>query len=369
MYLCRNMTDEELQSKTITWLRFPMIVGVLLIHSYNPNLNNGGMLFRDIPVTYPLFQFIRNLSSEVVARFCVPLFFLIAGYLFFYRISTFTPSIYADKLKKRIHSLLVPYLFWNAFALLAYVLLQEVFGIHNLAYGALPKVSAWEWTDYLRCFWDIRSPHYPLIYPLWFIRDLMITSLLTPFIYIGIKHLKAFFPLAFFFIWVFSLPIGVVGINTGALFFFSIGAYFSLNQRNLVTEGRKLFRFSMLYPMVALADTLCKGHNIDTYLHPIGILLGMLFTINLISYLLQKNRIKESTYLAGVSFFVYAAHEQMLSQIRKMLVTVIPPQSESAYFALYLLPMLATILITLAIYYLLKKYCSAAMKIMVGARN
>lgn len=28
------MTDEELQSKTITFLRFPMMVGVVLIHAH-----------------------------------------------------------------------------------------------------------------------------------------------------------------------------------------------------------------------------------------------------------------------------------------------------------------------------------------------
>ncbi|WP_321331300.1 acyltransferase [uncultured Bacteroides sp.] len=365
------MTDDELQSKTITWLRFPMIVGVLLIHSYNPNLNNGGMLLGNGKATYLLFQFTRNLFSEVLARFCVPLFFLLAGYLFFYRLSSFSPAIYLDKLKKRTGSLLVPYLFWNALAIITYVLCQQVLKLHTLAYGAVPSVSSWEWTDYLKCFWAIRAPHYPLVYPLWFLRDLMVTILLTPFIYAGIRYLKIFFVLFFFSLWISNTSIvSIVGVNMEALFFFSLGAYFSINQKNLVTESRKVFRLSLYtYPPVALADVLSKGHEIDRYIHPAGMLLGILFTVNLVAYLLQHNKIRESAYLAGASFFVYAAHEQMLSQIRKMLATVIPLRSEIAYFALYLLPMLLTIFITLSIYYLLKKYCPAAMKIMVGARK
>ncbi len=77
------MTIEELQSKTIDWLRFPMIIGVLLIHSYKPPINKGGMILGNDQLIYPVFQFLRNLGLEVVAPFCVPMFFFFAAHLFF----------------------------------------------------------------------------------------------------------------------------------------------------------------------------------------------------------------------------------------------------------------------------------------------
>ncbi|WP_081771120.1 acyltransferase family protein [Bacteroides graminisolvens] len=128
-----NMTPQEVQSKTIAWLRFPMIIGVLLIHSYNPIHPKGDV-----------FVFVRNLSSEVVARFCVPLFFLIAGYLFFYKLKQFTGATYREKLRKRASSLLVPYLFWNLWAIATYVVLQEVFELRTLAYGPVDRVETWQ---------------------------------------------------------------------------------------------------------------------------------------------------------------------------------------------------------------------------------
>lgn len=47
------MTNDELQSKTIAFLRFPLIVGVVLIHCYYKELPIGGV---KVPVMdeYPI---------------------------------------------------------------------------------------------------------------------------------------------------------------------------------------------------------------------------------------------------------------------------------------------------------------------------
>ncbi|WP_277638236.1 acyltransferase family protein [Bacteroides graminisolvens] len=354
-----NMTPQEVQSKTIAWLRFPMIIGVLLIHSYNPIHPKG-----------EVFVFVRNLSSEVVARFCVPLFFLIAGYLFFYKLKQFNGATYREKLRKRASSLLVPYLFWNLWAIATYVVLQEVFELRTLAYGPVDRVETWQIADYLRCFWDIRAPHYPLVYPLWFVRDLMVTVLLTPLVYAGIKRLPHLFIAALFVAWIGGFSFRVTGLNTGAIFFFSIGALLSIQGRNMVTECRKIQRFSWVaYPAIALADTLCKGTVATTYLHPAGLLLGIVFTFNITSWFIEKEKIRPRHFLASGSFFVYAAHEQMLSQIRKTLVTFVPDTSETASFILYLLPLLLTVGITLALYYLQQRFVPALSRFTVGKRD
>lgn len=76
------MTDEELQSKTITFLRFPMMVGVVLIHAHiyevfvnGINLLGGGNLL--------YIKQLRILFQEVFASVAVPLFFFFSGFLFF----------------------------------------------------------------------------------------------------------------------------------------------------------------------------------------------------------------------------------------------------------------------------------------------
>ena len=118
-----TMTNDELQSKTIAFLRFPLIVGVVLIHCYYKELPIGGV---KVPVMdeYPIYKLIADLFSQVLARTAVPLFFLISGYLFFYKSSLSWP-MYGSKLRKRAQTLLFPYLFWNG-ALVALHLLMEL---------------------------------------------------------------------------------------------------------------------------------------------------------------------------------------------------------------------------------------------------
>ena len=70
--------------------------------------------------------------------------------------------------------------------------------------------------------------------PLWFLRDLMIVSLLSPIIYIGVRRLD-------YWIHVLLLPIYLTGIwavqprlNPYALCFFTLGAYWSIKKINLI---------------------------------------------------------------------------------------------------------------------------------------
>jgi hypothetical protein len=59
----------------------------------------------------------------------------------------------------------------------------------------------------------------------------------------------------------------------------------------------------------------------------------------------------------------------MLSQIRKTLVTFEPDTSETASFILYLLPLLLTVGITLALYYLQQRFVPALSRFTVGKRD
>ena len=76
------MTNEELQSKTIDFLRFPLIVGVVLIHAHITGMTiKGNDVLRGN--SFPVCDTISYFFSEVVARMAVPLFFFISGFLFF----------------------------------------------------------------------------------------------------------------------------------------------------------------------------------------------------------------------------------------------------------------------------------------------
>ena len=105
----------ELESKIISFLRFPLIAGVVLIHAY------GGLTMQGKDMgslnEYPINDAIQYLFSRILTSVCVPCFFFISGYLFYIKEN----DCYKNKIRKRIKTLLIPYLFWNALILLFFV--------------------------------------------------------------------------------------------------------------------------------------------------------------------------------------------------------------------------------------------------------
>lgn len=144
---------------------------------------------------YPIYKLIADLFSQVLARTAVPLFFLISGYLFFYK-SSFSWPMYGSKLRKRAQTLLLPYLFWNG-ALVGLRLLIELL-FPSVLSGEVKPVLDYGWCDWWDIFWA-REPSepggmpMPINYPLWFIRDLMVLVVFSPLVYLWAVSLRSLF--------------------------------------------------------------------------------------------------------------------------------------------------------------------------------
>ncbi len=237
------MTNDELQSKTIAFLRFPLIVGVVLIHCYYKELPIGGV---KIPVMdeYPIYKLIADLFSQVLARTAVPLFFLISGYLFFYK-SSFSWPMYDSKLRKRAQTLLLPYLFWNGALVGLHLLIELLFP--SVLSGEVKPVLDYGWCDWWDIFWA-REPSepggmpMPINYPLWFIRDLMVLVVFSPLVYAMVRYLRQYALALLGFLWLIYDGASTPGLSPTAWFFFSLGAFYSVHRRNFVVEMRPLLR-------------------------------------------------------------------------------------------------------------------------------
>lgn len=118
-FICPQNSDKQQKIKVFgrsggqieifDFLRFPLICIVVLIHTLQADEHvEFGILYHDA-----LYFF-----QESIGRSAVPVFFVISGYMFFYKVAGLTTEIYKSKLKRRVKSLLIPYLIWNALALL-----------------------------------------------------------------------------------------------------------------------------------------------------------------------------------------------------------------------------------------------------------
>lgn len=118
----------KIQSETIDWLRPVMAFMVICLHIQLFYVDkqwsvNGG--FFDIFVIF---------LCKIICPAAVPTFFFISGYLFFKGLEEWKTDVWKRKLKKRIHSLLIPYLLWNLISMIAFPLTRYAGSIRNNAF-------------------------------------------------------------------------------------------------------------------------------------------------------------------------------------------------------------------------------------------
>lgn len=361
------MTNDELLSKTISWLRFPLIVGVVFIHNEMTHINIQGEILEFKDVYW--YTGLNTFFSNVLPRISVPLFFFISGFLFFYR-SDFNKETYKRKLKSRVKTLLVPYLIWNFIGFL--ILLTQM---HPRFTSLFPLLADYriDITVFLQSFWSITLPmnenesSLPINGALWFIRDLMVACLLSPILYWLIKRMKHYLIILLGLAWFMAL-FPMLSNSQHTIFFFPLGAYFSINRINFVTLFQKAKSVPLLYILVAILDTIGFGGEYHIYIHHTGILLGLVAVITVISRLIERNKIRVNTFLSEGSFFVYAAHMLFISKFMKAILMILRPESPYLLICIYFFVPTATILICLGLYKVLKKYLPSVASILTGGR-
>lgn len=364
----QSLSSEQLQSKVISFLRFPLIVGVVLIHTQIGTINGiVGDLKTPLAFggAFPLYESTLYLFAQILARIAVPLFFLFSGFLFFYKTNDFTIEIYADKLKKRVRTLLIPYLFWNILFVVFYNISEKLFP------GATESIIGKGYTikDWLLAFWDNNNTGCPISYQFWFIRDLMIVVLFTPFIHWLTKKFGCLLPLLFGILWLMGWWINVTGFGIDAFFFFTLGAYFSIIRRNFVelVKPRVVF-LGITYLMLVVIVFCTKNYDWVMYVKRVTILLGIAFAIAVSAVYIAKGKWKVNTFLTESSFFIYAYHIIALPIIRRVLLFIIPCTTDLRATILYFLWAATAIIIGLILYYFLKKWFPKTAALITGGR-
>lgn len=366
------MTEDVLQSKTIAFLRFPLIVGVVLIHSTFGKLMIGGEMQVD-PGAYPVYESVSYFLSEILSRIAVPLFFFISGFLFFFKMESFTGSVYMGKLKKRARTILVPYLIWNLLVIGFYFCAQTF--VPDLLSGRNKPVCEYGVGDWFWAFWNTSriSPaidgQMPTDYPLWFIRDLMIVMLCSPVLYLLIKKLKQYVVLLLGVLWLAGWWVHWVGFSLDAFFFFSAGAYFGIYKKNFVELLKpRLLGLTLAYIVFACVELCFRGEAWMPYWHKAGILVGMGFAVSLCARFIGSGSWKASSFLAGSSFFIYAYHALPLTFVIKVFFKLFHPHSDVALIGAYLFCPIVIILIGLAVYGVLKHVFPRFTAVITGGR-
>ena len=96
--------EESKFRKKITWFNFICCLLVIWNHA-----GNADLFFGTEAAAHPLYRFEYQIMPALI-RVNIPCFMMISGYLFF---RDFTWEKLSGKWKRRIKTLLIPYLLWN----------------------------------------------------------------------------------------------------------------------------------------------------------------------------------------------------------------------------------------------------------------
>lgn len=351
----------EKDTKRLEIVRFPLILLVLYIHSLIVPVNYGSG-----PVELqasPALVVFNAALSEGVARIAVPMFFLMSGYLFFVGF-TGTLDSYRAKIRNRVGTLLIPYLFWNGLVAIVFIMAQSLPQTASY-FKSEQRLIDTEPLVFIDTLLGITQ--HPIAYQFWFVRDLMILAVLALPIHIILTRSGWVLPLLLLFVWYTHPPAATIP-SIEAATWFVIGAALALRGKSLFAWERRLTWFGPIYMILLAGDLMLRIDHDIWWLRGPAITIGLLTALCLPQYALRNPRLTRILVtLSPASFFVFAAHEPMMAFARKLLYRILPPTSPTVLCVYVLLPLLIAA-ITLASYFILKRLAPGFISLVGGNR-
>lgn len=359
--------NQTLLSRTIAFLRFPLAAAVVLQHSVLDRVNVGGQMLMSME-DYPVYYHVGYCLSKVCMRISVPTFFIISGILFFYRMDGFTSSDYGNKLRKRLRTPLVPYVLWNLIVILLLSLAWVVFP--GLMSGNNKPLMDYTAGDWLAAFWNVTEGFFPVDGPMWYVRELMVMAVCSPVIYVLVKRLRHWALLLLGAVWLSGwMVMEVPGFNMEAFFFFSVGAYFSVNKKDPTELLRPCFPAALvLWLLLAASVGFVLQQPAEGYLTRLSVLAGVVAVSSMAVRFVEKGRWRANEFLSDSSFFVFAYHSMFLLFVMKFALKIAVPQTEAGMFLLYFACPVVTIAVGLGLYYLLRRFAPRLTALLTGGR-
>lgn len=350
------------QSKLIKTMRFPLILLVLYEHSVR---------FYDAPMTLSLdgpniFHFFSEMISHFFCPIAVAWFFFFSGYLFYHNLEDgqFGESWVLGKFNRRVHTIFLPHLFWNLLNVVIILLVTWLFNRVGITITSDQMVGVQRGP----IFWFITGP---IDFPLWYLRDLIVMSVLAPAFYYPVKKWPWISLAVILVLYLASFKIDFFLLPTFSLF--GLGAWMSIRKDNVLAFCRML-----KYPAAAIAFFLLpiatffhgSQYEYDTFFRLLFIPSGMITFLNICDKLFYVDWYRNLMLrLSETVFFIYAAHEIYILGWTKGLFLRVFGETLVARWISYLFVPVVTLAICLALFYLLKRIMPRTLSFACGWRT
>jgi len=350
------------QSELIKTMRFPLIVLVLYEHSVR-NYSAPMVLSLD---SANVFHFLTEMISHFFCAIAVAWFFFFSGFLYFHNLQDeqFGYTWAKQKLNRRVHSVLIPYLFWNLLNVIMVLLITWLFNRLGITINSDQMV----FVEKGPLFWFITGP---INFPLWYLRELIIMSLLAPAFYYPVKKWPWVSLAVILILYLVSFKVDFFLFPAFSLF--GMGAWMSIRKDNIVAFCRTLKypAAAISFFLLPLATSFHGGDfGYDKFFRLLYIPSGMITFMNICDTLYNfKGYRNLMLKLTETVFFVYAAHEIYILGWTKGLFLRVFGETLAAKWIAYLFVPVVTGVICLVLFYLLKRIMPKMLAFACGWRT
>lgn len=365
----------EALSRSISFSRITLIVGLVFLH-YMQFPNTEVSPFDGMGVgQHRLATFINSFALFFFFS-VVPLLSMMSGWLFF----SFANPAEAEpmvairrRMTRRVRSLYLPLVVWNIAVLVVVGLLFAVdpghpllkeLNVHFETAGALDLVNA---------IFGISA--HPVAFQFWFVRDLFVTTLISPLLWLTIKRAPLVGMLVLGLAWISGSKL-LIFFRTDVPFFFYLGAL--LRCRGSVLEiGRRqaILLVTAYLALVALrtaAPLLLEIHHH----RPIELtaatramrLLGVVACWGAFQHIAATRFGEVVARYGGLAFFLHAIHYPLIAEIKILLWHWVPAQTDGWMLLHYVASVTVTVALGLGSGILLARTLPRLFALMNGGR-
>ena len=315
------MEERKFRAK-ITWFNFICCVLVIWNHS-----GNAELFFPGIAADDPLMHFEYRIVPEII-RVNIPCFIMLSGYLFY---RDFSWDKLMGKWKRRVRSLLIPYLLWNTLYYAGYLLTSHVDGLQGIVNK--PGLSL----TFEGAFNAIvRFAFNPVF---WFMYQLLILVALAPVLYFFLQRVWS--GIIFLAVLLYALFMGVAlpELNLDALIYYSAAAFIAVHLKE--SAEAPWSRRRVLFGIVLLAAGIFVGRRYYTEYFVPGIVLYQLAASISVWLMVNEERLGRIRPFMTCTFFIYAFHFIPVRFVNKAAAILFPGQKAVAVLLFFFMPVIA----------------------------
>jgi succinoglycan biosynthesis protein ExoH len=360
--------SKDTLSQTINFARISLIVGLVFLHyEWFPNARISPFRGLD-PAQNQIVTFIQSLVLFFFFS-VVPLLSMISGWLFF-SFRDDAASALSSRIRRRFSSLYLPLVFWNALFLAVLLLLFQVDPANQLLADMNIDFASAGPLDYLNAIFGVTA--HPVGFQFWFVRDLFVTVLVSPLLWLLLTRAPLLGALFLGVAWIIGHDLWIF-FRTDVVFFFYLGAWIRLRGLPVEIGARATLVFVIAYLALCVMRTL-GPYVVDGDPFILQVMTRGMRLVGVLACWGAFQRIAPTPFgglvarFGGLAFFLHAAHYPLIAEVKLILWDLLPAETQPWMLVHYIVSVLITIAIGIGLGLLLTRSAPKAFALLNGGR-